>query len=803
MTTANNISVTDGSAADESITGGFVLTSASRDVAGGIVIEYWLATDHGPVKLSVNGERAVFFIESQYADSLRNLDNNAITVKPLALRTFGGQPVSAVYAQTNRDFFHIQDVLKPGGVELFEADFRPQQRYLTERFIYGSAAFSGQQKKHRSFTEYRSAKLKSAKYQPRLSSLSVDIECNIDETLFSIGLAGDIGDARIREVIMIGSEQNAATDIVWVEDEIELLTVFAKRVEQLDPDLLIGWNFINFDLRILISRAERFGIKLKLGRGGAIANWRARRGDPQKGYVSIPGRVAIDGIDALKSATWSFTSFSLENVAQELLGRGKKVEGDVDDRVAEIVRNFTHDKPALAAYNLEDCELVLDIFTHTKIIDYLVLRSRMTGLELDRLGGSVAAFTNLYLPKLHRSGYVAPNLPADGGLASPGGYVMDSKPGLYRNVLVLDFKSLYPSIIRTFKVDPLGLIEGLKNPENSIPGFKGAQFDREKHFLPHIITELWQQRDQAKQDGDSVRSQAIKIIMNSFYGVLGSGGCRFYDTRLASSITMRGHEIMQTTAAWIAEQGYEVIYGDTDSTFVALDANLDKADCLQIGEQLARLINQRWNQIIRDEYKLECALEIEFETHFSQFLMPTIRGSEAGSKKRYAGLTVDANCGRETMVFKGLENVRTDWTQLARGFQAELFDHVFHQRDPSDFIRDTVADTLAGRRNEDLVYRKQLRRKLVHYVKNVPPQVRAARLADQRNQALGKSLKYQNKGWIEYVITINGPEPIEYTSSPIDYQHYIDKQLKPVADGILPFINLDFDSLISHQGELF
>lgn len=135
----------------------------------------------------------------------------------------------------------------------------------------------------------------------------------------------------------------------------------------------------------------------------------------------------------------------------------------------------------------------------------------------------MAAFTNLYLPRLHRGGYVAPNLPADGGLASPGGYVMDSKPGLYRHVLVLDFKSLYPSIIRTFCIDPMGLIEGLQHPDHAIAGFRGAMFSRERHFLPDLIATLWAARDRAKAASNKALSQAIKIIMNSFYGVLGSG----------------------------------------------------------------------------------------------------------------------------------------------------------------------------------------------------------------------------------------------------------------------------------------
>ena len=790
----------------ETIQKGFVLTRSSRDLGEQIQIEYWLSTDQGPCKVIVNSQRGVFFIPSADQElALRALQHDvpSVEIKKLPLKSFSGESMAAVYTLTLRDFYRALDCLKTQNIEILESDFRPHDRYLIERFIQGSAEFTGISEPKTRHQEFQQAQLRPCDYQPSLLALSLDIECAMNGELFSVGLAADSTEDSIREVIMIGPQQASDVKIIWVSDEKKLLETLCQRVKQIDPDLIIGWNLINFDLRILIERAKKHDINLSLGRGNTNASWRAHRKESQRGYVSIPGRVAIDGIDALKSATWSFPSFSLERVAQTLLNRGKKVENDVDDRIAEIVHNFHHDKPALAAYNLEDCVLVLDIFAETGILDYLILRSKITGLELDRGAGSVAAFTNLYLPRLHRSGYIAPNLPESGGLASPGGYVMESIPGLYKNVLVLDFKSLYPSIIRTFKVDPMGLIEGLANPASSIEGFRGAKFSRDRHFLPQIITDLWEQRDQAKSENDKVRSQAIKIIMNSFYGVLGSGGCRFYDARLASSITMRGHEIMQATKQQIEKLGYTVIYGDTDSTFVALDESIDKQACLEIGTSLADKINTYWRDHLLSQFELECYLEIEFETHFTRFLMPTIRGSETGSKKRYAGLVIDAHSNDEHMIFKGLETVRTDWTELARNFQETLFHQVFHDQDPSDYVCELVQKTLDGKFDDKLIYTKQLRRKLDHYVKNIPPQVKAARMADQQNKILGKTLKHQNKGWISYLITLNGPEPINYLRSKIDYEHYVYKQLKPIADGILPLIGLDFDQLISPQPQLF
>ena len=784
---------------------GFLLTRASRDRNGATEIEYWVATDDGPARLLVTGERTVCFVAAEDAEpaltALRPL-GGSVTVEPLTLKTFSHSRVAAVYTRTIGDRKTAQDLLGARGIEVLEGDIRLHDRFLMERFVRGGLEFTGRVIRRKGYREVRDCRLRPADYRPGLRLLSLDIECDLDGTLWSVGLAGDgVEDG---EVLVVGGEEPCAhTAIRWCRDEAELLRVLRDRVVVLDPDLVVGWNLVNFDLRILIERAGHHRIPLRIGRGGESAQWRETRNGPGKGWVTMPGRVAIDGIDALRAATWSFSSFSLEHVSRELLGRGKKVERDADDRLAEIRHNFFHDKPALAAYNLEDCRLVLEILRATNLIDYLELRSQLTGLELDRAGGSVAAFTNLYLPKLHRGGYVAPNLPPDGGLASPGGYVMDSKPGLYRNVLVLDFKSLYPSIIRTFRIDPMGLVEGLREPDDAVEGFLGARFHRTRHFLPDIITDLWQQRDRAKMDDDQPRSRAIKILMNSFYGVLGSDGCRFFDARLASSITMRGHEIMRATGRWIEEQGYEVIYGDTDSIFVSLDDGLSPQGCREIGTDLAGKINARWQGDIRERFDLDCLLELEFETHFIRFLMPTIRGSDAGSKKRYAGLVAGQEGDPGRVVFKGLENVRTDWTRLARDFQQSLYDHVFHDRDPTALIRRTVEEMLAGQHDGDLVYRKRLRRDLAAYVRNVPPHVRAARLADERNRSSGKRLRYQERGWIRYVITLAGPEPLEYHDSPLDYDHYIERQLKPIADAVLPFVGLEFDSVMSRQAALF
>lgn len=794
---------------------GFLLTRQVIDTRQGLVIVLWVKSGDTLYKLEVAGEKAVFFVTQQAMANAKNLlRSEAIShqQRELPLKDFKQQPITACYFDSLRDFYRARDALKSNSIKCYEDDIRPDDRYLMERFITASLDFTGDFKQKNGFVQVANARCKAAPFefyqQIKLSMLSVDIECSMQSELYSIGCYSDHQDLAIKTVFMIGDESHAnppltgdKLDIFWVQDELELVKKFIAFVSQVDPDILIGWNFVGFDLRVLEQASQRLGVSFNLGRDYSKVHWRENKNTEQL-FATIAGRVVLDGIDLLKTATYNFPSFSLENVAQALLGEGKAID-DVDNRAQEITRKFHHNKAALALYNLEDCRLVTDIFGHTDLLNFAKLRSSLTGLELDRIGGSVAAFTNLYLPKLHRAGYIAPNL-GDGlkGLVSPGGFVMDSKPGLYQHVLVLDFKSLYPSIIRTFNIDPMGMVEGLLDTKNSIEGFDGAYFSRDKHFLPDIIQNLWQQRDIAKRDKNAVLSQAIKIIMNSFYGVLGSNGCRFFDPRLSGSITKRSHQILQTTKEWVEEShGHTVIYGDTDSIFVHVKSAHSDSDAQRVGKELELWLNDKWHKHLKTAFNVESELEIEFETHFHQFLMPTVRGMDIGTKKRYAGLT--GRDEHEKLIFKGLESVRTDWTQIAKDFQQTLYLKVFHGEPVKQYIIDTVEKLKSGNFDKQLVYRKRLRRKLQDYQKNVPPHVKAARIADEENKKLGKPLRYQNRGWISYLITVNGPEPIEYQHSLIDYDFYISRQLEAVADGILPFIGLSFAQITERQMGLF
>jgi DNA polymerase-2 len=786
---------------------GFLLTRHWRDTDAGVEVEFWLATPDGPRRVRLAPQPAVAFIPLVQGDTARLLlqRERGVELRELALCDFRHRPVLGLYCTQYRHLLRLEKRLREHGVDVYEADVRPPERYLMERFITAPVAYAGtlDAADPRLLVD---AHLKPVDdYRPALSTVSLDIETTMQGELRSIALEG----CGQRQVYMLGPANGDASgldfDYEVCATRRDLLDRLEDWVRRHDPDAIIGWNLVQFDLRILQQHAQQMQRPLRLGRDGSAIEWREHGGRQEHYFAGVAGRLVIDGIEALRSATWSFPSFSLEHVAQSLLGEGKAIDNPYD-RMAEIDRMFAEDKPALARYNLQDCVLVTRIFAKSGLMTFLLERASVTGLAADRSGGSVAAFEHAYMPLMHRLGRVAPNIGDVPGADSPGGFVMDSRSGLYDSVLVLDYKSLYPSIIRTFLIDPVGLVAGLEEPESdTVPGFRGARFSRTRHCLPGIVTRVWQGRDAAKRERNAPLSQALKIIMNSMYGVLGTTGCRFFDPRLASSITMRGHEIMHRTRELIEAQGYQVIYGDTDSTFVWLGRAHDGIEAERIGRALVDHVNGWWRDHLRAGLQLECALELEYETHFRRFLMPTVRGSEEGSKKRYAGLVRGAD-GSEEVIFKGLETVRTDWTPLAQTFQQELYGRVFRGEPYEDYVRDYVAATLRGELDEQLVYRKRLRRPLVEYERNVPPHVRAARAADAFHVRQGRPAPYRYGGWIRYVMTTAGPEPLDTLDTrrtPIDYEHYLTKQLEPVADGILPFLDDSFARLTSPQGALF
>jgi DNA polymerase-2 len=696
----------------------------------------------------------------------------------LKLSTFEGNKVDAVYFNTQRDLKIAAEFLDSKNIITYESDIDPVKRFLMERFINVQAVVAGEARKRDTLTTFNNPKILPCDITPQFVIASIDIETGIkDDTLYSIAVHVTGRSGEHKKVFMIGTGSNKLPDYITLsETEKDLLNEFSLWFKKIDPDIIIGWHVIGFDLMFLEKKYQVLNVPFDLARDGGRITLKTRKSGGY--YAVIPGRIIIDGPVSLRSSFFSFEDYKLETVAQELLGRGKEITPE-KNKVGEIEKYFKENKIKLAEYNLTDAVLVSEIFSKVGLIGLAVKRAQISGMLMDQLGMMTAAFDHFYLPKIHRAGFVAYNVKDITGMDhAAGGYVLDPKPGLYDNVVVLDFKSLYPSIIRTFNIDPISRLS------SSLPSIKtpnGYSFSRTNHFLPEFIAQLMELRSKAKAQKDMQLSQAIKILMNSFYGVMGSYGCRFYHPDLPTAITGTGQYLLLGSRDYLQNIGYEVIYGDTDSLFVKL--NKSEEDCGQdTGKQLAVKLNSYWKEKLRNDYEIESYLEIEFEKYYRKFIITSARGSDAGAKKRYAGLLVKG--GVEKLDFVGMEFVRSDWTHLAKEFQVELYKRIFSGQDIEDWIRSIVSGVNKGEFNDKLVYRKRLRKGISEYVKNIPPQVKAAKL-------IGR-----NSGIIHYIITKQGPVPVELEPGDIDYQHYIDKQLKPIADSVLNLIGTSFDSII-------
>src|SRR6185437_12991192 len=502
--------------------------------------------------------------------------------------------------------------------------------------------------------------------------------------------------------------------------------------------------------------AERVRHLLPLGRDPGTLRIRKAEGYFGSGQANVPGRLVLDGIDLLRGAFIRMDDYSLDAVAREVLGEGKAVSGDVRDRIAEIEHNYRHDLPAFALYARTDARLAFEIVQKLNVVRLAFARSQLAGMTPDRVAASIASFDSLYLGELGKLGMVAPTVRSGepGGAAQQGGHVLEPVAGLHRDVWVFDFKSLYPSIIRTFNIDPLSYVaEPL--PQDELIRTPGGAFRREPAILPRMLDALFPRREAAKKIGDEVASHAIKILMNSFYGVLGTSACRFYNPALANSITGTGREILLWSKRWFETAGFTVLYGDTDSLFVQSQSgdSRDPGETGERGRQLGASLNADLSRYIAERWSVTSRLELKFEKLYLKLFLPRARHSTRGASKRYAGLRQGADI--DSVEFIGMEVVRRDWTALAKQVQRELYRRLFADQAVDAYLAEVVRQVRNGELDDALVYRKNLRKEAGQYTATTPPHVVAAR---KSRQPAGRS--------VSYVVTTAGPEPLDNRQHP-------------------------------------
>jgi len=760
---------------------GFVLTPTYRLAAGRPQVHLHVALASGePALVIATRFRPYFFVRARDVDRARQLlDGRAIA--EVALRTFDGEPVARVEVGAPADVPELRRRLAASGVEALEADVRFAYRFLVDHGLRGALAIDGPFEQRPGVGRiYRDPVLAPADWTPTLRVLSFDLETSPDgEQLYSIATAGAGGD----RVLMVASRPVDGAEVV--PDARTLLERFVAHVRTVDPDVLTGWNVVEFDMATLQRHARRAGVRLTLGRTDEDFTIQRDLGFTREPRAILTGRMVLDGLALVRSSYIRLDDYRLETAAQTLLGRTKLITGAHRGRA--IAAAYRDDPARLAAYNLVDAQLVLEILDRTKLVELAVQRSLMTGMQLDRVSAQIAAVDSLYLRELRGRGRVAPSVDVEraSGAEIVGGLVLESTPGLYRNVLVFDFTSLYPSLIRTFNIDPLTHAPAPAPDADVIRTPSGAAFRREEGVLAALVGRLAAERAQARAAGDAIAAQATKILMNSLFGVLGSPASRLFSPAVANAITLAGQHVIRLAAEAVERRGHRVIYGDTDSLFVDVGA-ASEADARAVGERLRAEVERDVADAVERTFRCRSHLVLAFQKVYRRFVMPEVRGAASGSKKRYAGLVGDE------LDIVGLEAVRRDWSPVARRFQRELLARIFRDEPIDDFVRTFVADLRAGRFDDELAYRKAVRKSLADYTKTTPPHVKAARKAGAGGERL-----------VRYLMTRAGPEPVGRTTAPPDHEHYVEHQLRPIAEALLRFVpGDDFDTLIGAKKQL-
>ncbi len=602
--------------------------------------------ENGKSFLSVNEIEPYFFIKQ--ADS-KKLKQYLLKYKTqnTRLTTFAKEPVIKISHSQYGELTRLASYLHERGIETYEADIKPHKRFIMDNDLLGTIEIKGKESEtsERIDKIFYEPEISCSSYAPKLKVMSIDIESDkSNDKLLCVGVYSE----GYKKVFMITDKKIPNT--LSCKNEHMCLQKLKEKILELDPDIITGWNIADFDFPYLKERYEKNKLSFDIGRDNSEIRLRIAKEFFKKSTVTIAGRQVLDALSMIKDPfikeapsikSINIDSWTLESVSQALLKEGKLITGqNRHEEIENLYKTGTEKSlQRLADYNLQDARLAYLLLEKTNTLELAIERSQLTGLQLDRITASIAAFDSLYIRAARKQDLVSPTTKyTHKEERIKGGYVRESNPGIYHGLLVLDFKSLYPSVIKTFNIDPASFIQSPAHHKSGeiIKAPNNAHFLNTKGILPDIIAKLHEAREKAKREKRELASYAIKIIQNSFFGVLASPNCRYFSLDIANAITHFGQYIIKLTAEKIEEKGYKVIYSDTDSIFI--DASNAKENPAKIGQDIQDYINNFYKRLVKENYNRESYLELEFKRHYLAFLMPSIRGAEKGSKKRYAGL---------------------------------------------------------------------------------------------------------------------------------------------------------------------
>ncbi|MCH8329254.1 MAG: ribonuclease H-like domain-containing protein, partial [Nanoarchaeota archaeon] len=584
--------------------------------------------------------------------------------------------------------------------------------------------------------------------------------------------------------------------VEFVDSESELIEKFKDVVESYKPDILTGYFSDGFDLPYIKTRADKYKIKLDLGLDFSELK-------VSKGKVTTAQITGITHLDIFKfirkiiSGTLTTETYNLNAVASELLGERKL---DVDLNELSKAWDDETELNEFCEYNLNDARLSYNLAE--KLMPTISEMVKITGLtiyDVNRMGFSQLVEWYL-LRQAPNFNEIAPNKPSNDEimkrrlLTYKGAFVFEPKPGLYDNIVVFDYRSLYPTIIGSHNISP-GTINCDCCAEESklvpLEDNKKIWFcSKKKGFIPTLIEDLITRRTRIKEiiKGQidekfailDARQNSLKLLANSFYGYLGFFAARWYSIECAQATTAFGRYYIKDVIEKAEKSGFKVLYSDTDSIFMALGEKTK-----QDAEKFSEKINQ----------DLPGLMELEFDGFYPSGIFVSAKVGAYGAKKKYALLDENG-----TLKIKGFESVRRNWSMIAKEVQEKVLEIILKERDNKkalEYVK-KVVDNLRNKRIplEKVIIHTQLQKEISEYDSKGPHVAVAQRLKNQGvNVGPGSMIRFVVLQGSD-IIRNRSKLPEEVKGNNYDPDYYINNQVIPAVERIFNVLGYTKEDLL-------
>jgi len=590
-----------------------------------------------------------------------------------------------------------------------------------------------------------------------------------------------------------------ADDLEIVESEADLIEKFKEVLDNYKPDILTGYYSGGFDLPYIDVRARKYKIKLDIGLDFSILN--INRG-ATKTSSRITGIAHVDVFKFIRrilGTQLDTNLYGLNDVAEELIGE-KKIAVELDNLAEAWDTNKDLDK--FAEYNLHDAKITYMLME--KMVPNIIELVKIVGLPPDVMGDmGFSQLVEWYIIRQENNfNEIAPENPHNDEIKErrmkkyEGAFVFEPKPGLYDNIVVFDFRSLYPSIISSHNISP-GTLNCKCCVEKDLAPVEDAKYwfcTKKKGFIPTIMEDLIERRMRIKEIIKKekqvnplleARSNMLKLLANSFYGYIGFYAARWYSIECARAITAYGRHYIHKVSDKANKSGFEVIYGDTDSLFTTLK-NKTKQEALKFVEEV--------------NLDLPGVMELNYEAFYPSGLFVSAKVGSLGAKKKYALLKEDGK-----LKIRGFETVRRNWSLIAKESQEVILKIILKEKNKEkafNYIKKIIKELLDHKVPvEKVTIYTQLQKEISSYDSIGPHVAIATKMRDQ-GMSVGPG------SMIKYVISQHGDKirdkakfPSEVTSKDYDPYYYINNQVVPAVEKIFEVLGYSKEELLSKPGQ--